>query len=109
MALGSLNILYMILIVLAIIGTVMIYIKKGNDITGNGIFSAVSLLGLIISWFNYTALPSNYTGSRIIALGWGILSLIAVIIKFTSKDKGSIARFVLTISVLGGLINLIFF
>ena len=109
MALGHLGILYVSLIVLSIIGIVMIYIKKGNDITGNGIFSAVSLLGLIISWFNYTALPSNYTGSRIIALGWGILALIAAIMKFTSKDKGSVARFILILSVLGGLINLIFF
>lgn len=109
MALGSLNILFMVLGALSIIGIIMIYIKKGNDITGNGIFSAVSLLGLIISWFVYTSLPSNYIGGQIIAIGWGILALIAAITKFTLKDRGNIARVILSISIFGGLINLFFF
>lgn len=103
MALGISKIIFIVLIILVILGQLFLYkiSRRHSVVIGN------ALLGLIISYMVFTSLPSNYTGQRGLSLFWGILALIALVLDLRTEDTLLISKIILTISVVGGIIQLL--
>lgn len=90
------------------LGITFLYVSK-NPKTKNTLFYLLMALSMFITFLNVTSLPSNYVMQKIIALGLGLISLIALIVKLKASQKTSVSNLLVAASVLSGLIYLFFF
>lgn len=67
MALGILSIIFIILVVAAVMLQVLLYKVTKNPKTNDWIFILNILLGVIVSFMAFSALPSNFIGQRAVA------------------------------------------
>ena len=104
MALGILNILYMILIIIAVVVQVLLY--KDKDESKNSIYIINMLFGIILAYLAYTSLPTNFTSQKIIALVFGIIPILAVILKSRDKSFITISKVMLSLSIIVGIVQL---
>lgn len=86
----------------------LLYVSKKPK-TKNTLFYLLMALSMFITFLNVTSLPSNYLMQKIIALGLGLISLIALIVKLKASQKTSVSNLLVSASVLSGLIYLFFF
>lgn len=105
MALGSLMILFIVLVILAVILQILLYKNNNRSKNSNMLFIINTIFSLFLSFMAFSALPSNFTGQKSLALAWGALGLLALILKFTSKTPTIISKLMLTISILGALVQ----
>lgn len=105
MALGVLNIFYIVLGVIGVGLQGFLYFGNEKFISNRVVFILNMLFGIIISYLVFTSLPSNYSLQRIMAILIGLISILAMIVRV--KDISSmVAKIMLSISVIGGLIQL---
>lgn len=102
MALGILVMIDIILLVLAIGLQVLLYKSKSN----NGIIIINMLFSLILSYLAFTALPTNFTIQRILAIVMGIVAVLAIVIKFRSEEFVLLSKIALSISIVVCLVLL---
>ena len=107
MALGILSIIFYILIIAAIILQVMLY-KKQSEKIETFIYWGNVLLALIMSALVYSSLPSNFIVQKVIAGVWGLLAIVGIFIKQRGQSHRLSSKLLLSVSVLGSLIHLIF-
>src|SRR5699024_5631638 len=102
MALGILKIVFIVLIILVVAGQFLLYKEywRRGAIIGN------TVLGIVISYMAFSALPSNYIGQKVLALVWGVIALIAFVLDLRSKASLLISKIMLTVSIVGGVIHL---
>lgn len=102
MALGILSIIFIVLFVLVVIGQFFLYSSQENQ------FWVIwnTLLGIVIAFMAYTSLPSNYVVQKTIALVWGIIALVAFILQLRNNETSMLVKVLLTISVVGGIVQL---
>ena len=103
MALGILKIVFIVLIILVVVGQFLLYRSHGK----RGAIIGNTVLGVIVSYMTFTSLPSNYTVQRGLALVWGIIALIAIMLDLRSKGTFLVSKIMLTISVVGGIVQLL--
>ncbi len=106
MALAILGIIFAVLGILAVIGQILLYKGTKNTKNDEWIFIANMVLGVIISVMVFTSLPSNFIGQKGIALLWAILAVIALPLKLKSPNLVMLSKVLVTISIVGGLIQL---
>ena len=106
MALGSLMIIFIILGIAAVLGQILLYKGIKKDRYNGWVFYFNMLLGIIISYLNYSSLPNNDFVPRGIALIWGFLAVIALPIKLKFPKLSNLSKALLTLSIGGGLIQL---
>lgn len=100
MALAYLMIFSIFLVILALGLQVFLYSR------GNGwAYGLNAGLGLLLSYLNYSALPTNYRGARLLALAWGVLGLLGLGLARTRAS--SLTRALMTLAVLGGILQLL--
>lgn len=104
MALGLLAVLFGVLLALAVILQLLLY--KRDD---NYIFLLNMVFGIIVSYLAFTGLPTNFTGSRIIALLWGLLAILAMVLRRKETLPITRGKRVINLAIVGGLIQLILF
>lgn len=98
------------LTVLTAVVLVLQYIKGGMYGRNNLVFISSALLAVLVSWIAGSALPDNYMLQRIVAYGWGLIAVLSVILKANKKsDYFTAARLLLTVSLVGGVLDLFFF
>lgn len=95
MALGILVIINVILLVLTIGLQVLLYKSKSS----NGIVIINMLFSLILSYLAFTALPTNFTIQRILAIVMAIVAVLAVVIKFRNAEFVLLSKIALSISI----------
>ncbi|WP_210469940.1 hypothetical protein [Sporosarcina sp. 6E9] len=105
MALGVLSIGFIILLITAIIIQILLYRRKSE--TGNSIFIINMLLGILLAYLAFTALPTNDTGQRALAIVWGVLAVFAVVLKLTIPKFMTKSKILLSIAIIVGLVKLI--
>lgn len=103
MALGFLKIIFIVILIMAVIGQFFLYMKGRSRIAL--IWNTV--LGIIISYLVYTSLPSNFTFQKVLALVWAIIAIVAFILDLRKKETLLISKIMLTVSVVGGIIQLL--
>lgn len=102
-----LGILYIILSILIIAGTILIYTVRKEDLY-NTFFIILSVLALITAFINFTSLPGNFLFKKIIALCLGVLAVIALLLRFLVKSQPAQEKLLLTVSAIAGVLYLFF-
>lgn len=105
MALGVLNIIFIVLGIIGIGLQGLLYMSNVKIISNKGIFILNMIFGLILAYTVFTALPSNYSTQRIIAVVVGSIGVIGMVLGFKDENL-MLGKFMLSISVFGGLIQL---
>lgn len=105
MALGYLKIFFIVMIITAVVLQILLY--SSNNKSNNLVFILNMLLGVFISFMVYTALPSNASGQKLAAASWGLMAILAFIIRLTTNKSSIISKVVITVAILGGLGQLI--
>ncbi|ARF16954.1 hypothetical protein [Sporosarcina ureae] len=95
MALGILEIMYIVLVILAVGIQVILYKSKSN----NSIIIINMLFGLLLSYLAFTSFPTNFTLQKTLAIVMGIVAILAVIIKFRSEELVILSKISLSISI----------
>ena len=103
MALGILAILFIAIMIVAIIIQFLLY--KNNNQSKNTIFIINVLFELGLSALVFSSLPSNYTGQRIVAGSFGVLAILAVLVKSKSSNL-IISKLMLSVAIIGSLVQL---
>lgn len=104
--LGALVITFVVMSVISIIGVLLLYLVK-NEKVKKVIFYLLTVWGMVIAWCNVLSIPELWTGSIVLAWALGALSVIALLIQLCmkSENKFKIARILVTISVVAGMID----
>lgn len=92
------------IIIATVILQILLYSNKKDT---NKIFILNFVLLLVISFITFTGLPSNYTMQRIIAVAWSALGVIALLLKSKGANAIGTSKILLTIAMVGGLIQMI--
>lgn len=106
MALGILQIIFIVLAVLAIVGQFLLYKPSKNEQLNQWIFLFNTLLAMGISFLIYSGLPSNFLGQKALAAGWGLVAIVAFLLKWKRANTLFFSKILLSISIIGGLIHL---
>lgn len=104
MALGVLWILFIVLAIIAIILQYLLY--KNNGTKQNTIFIGNAILGFILSYIAYTALPINLTGQRNLAIGLAVIIVVALLLRFVMKRYEIASKLLLSVAIVGSFIQL---
>ena len=105
-SLALLVIVFLVMIVVSAIGIIAIYLVR-NETIRKGLLYFLSVFGMFVAYCAVRSTPSYMTGSILISLGFGLLSVIAVLIQLCMKreNKFQIARILATVSVVAGMID----
>ena len=103
MALGMLMIVFIALFIIA--GLIQILLYRHGKKTKNGIFIANMILGVILSYLAFSALPTNFTGQRVVAIVWGALAVVALVLKLSNRFI-MVSKILLTVAIVGSLVQL---
>lgn len=101
------DVLLMIFTAIIIATVILQLLLYSNKKDTNKIFILNFVLLLVISFITFTGLPSNYTMQRIIAVAWSALGVIALLLKSKGANAIGTSKILLTIAMVGGLIQMI--
>lgn len=109
-ALGMLVITFVVMSVISVIGVILVYLVK-NEKVKKGIFYFLAVWGMVIAWCNVQSIPPMWTGEILLAWALGGLSVIALLIQLCLKKENrfAIARILVTVSVVAGMIDCFMF
>lgn len=99
MALGVLNILYIVLLIIGITIQVLLYTSKNKS--KNNIFISNLVFALILSYLVYTSLPTNYTDQKVLAIMLGGISIIGFFINLYAKKLLILSKIMISLSIIG--------
>lgn len=104
--LAMLLITFIVMSVVSVVGVVLMYLAK-NEKLKKGIFYFLCIWGMVITWCNILTIPEMLVGTMLLAFGLGALSVIALLIQLCLKkeNKFTVARILVTISVVAGMID----
>lgn len=110
MALGLLMILFIGMSVISGLGILFLYLIKDAQRKKRA-FYLLAVWGMIIAVISATSLPTNYLVSQLVAWGFGLLSVIGLLVhvKAKSQSQYNAAYLIVTISVVAGMIKLFMF
>ncbi len=109
MALGMLNILFCLTIFLSIFSIIIITIKNGTLLNKFWILILLVMYCLILSFINFTAVPSNYIINKTISVIFALCSVSALGLRSLKNNDNRFCRILLIISIVGNMIQLLFF
>lgn len=101
-------IMFTVLAVMSGLSITFLFLSKKPQVQ-NIFFYIVAVLGMFIAFISATSLPSNYTIEIIISWVFGILAVAGIILKVKSSQKDKVAKYLVTVSVILGLLKLFFF
>lgn len=107
MALGFLFLAFIIMSVLALVGTVLLFLVKKQR-TNDIILVIMAAYSMTIAYMNATAQPINFVGPQIFAWVVGLVAIGAVAFRFITKKPTQLARILVAASVVIGMYGLYF-
>lgn len=107
MALASLEIMFIVLIVVAIILQILLY--RSNNLSNNNIIFIVNMVFVfLLSYIAFTTFPINETGKRALSIVWPILAVVGIIMKIKTKQSPMASKLFLTVATVGALVQILF-
>ena len=105
-SLALLVIVFLVMSVVSVIGIISIYLVKSSAVR-KGLLYFLAIWGMVISVCAVKSTPFYMTGEILISLGFGLLSVLAILIQLCMKreKKFQIARILVTVSVVAGMID----
>ena len=107
MALGWLMILTVTISLLSIVGIILMLTVK-NEKYVNVVFVVNAIYSLILTYLHATSLPTNFHLHITIAYAFGLLTIIALILKFGLKKYEQAAKYIVILSIIGGVYGTFF-
>lgn len=107
MALATLFLLNTALIIIAVVLQYYLYVSRPGAKNSFMIFMINVIFAILLSGLAFTSLPSNYLGLRSIGAIWGSLAIIALVLKLVNKRFTMTSKILLTVAIVGGLIQLL--
>ncbi|MBP2000820.1 signal transduction histidine kinase [Paenibacillus shirakamiensis] len=102
---GELLILFVVIALASILFIGMLLAAKDAK-WRNIAFVLLVVMAILITFMNFTALPSNETTERMVAIVFGLLAVIGMLFKFRSEK---VANMLVTASVVLGMLQMFFF
>lgn len=109
MALGALGVLFCLIIILSILSILTVTIKKGALLNKFWILILVVMYCLVLSYLNFTAVPTNFIISKVISVLFALCSIAALGLRSLKNNDFKLSQLLLIISILGNTIQLWFF
>ena len=108
-SLALLVIVFVVMSVVSVIGLVAIYLVKSEP-ARKGILYFLSIWGIVIAYCAVRSTPPYMTGALFISVGFGLLSVLALLIQLCLKKENrfQIARILATVSVAAGMVDCFF-
>ena len=78
-----------------------------NEKYVNVVFGVNAVFSLILTYLHATSLPTNFYLEITIAYAFGVLTIIAVILKFGLKKYEQLAKYFVILSIIGGVFGII--
>lgn len=100
MALGTLMIINIILVIVAIGLQALLYKNKAT----NTIFIINMLFGILLAYMAYTSFPTNFTMQRTVAIVLGVLPILGSLIKLTSEKYIIVSKVMISLSIFGSIL-----
>ncbi|MDD6435463.1 MAG: hypothetical protein PUF77_03615 [Clostridiales bacterium] len=109
MALGLLLVLFMVMSVISVIGTVLMFLLKENK-WQKAVFYFMSVWGMVVAWMAADSYPTNFIRNQLIAWAFGALAVIAIFVQICVGGRKAFlaARFLTVASVFLGMTILFF-
>lgn len=104
MALGILEILYIIFIIIGIIIQILLYREKNES--KNNIFIINMLFVILLSYIAFTSFAINFTVERTLAIVFAVIALLAVGVKVKVEKLAILSKVMLSISIIGNFLLL---
>lgn len=95
--------MFIVIVIAGVVLQILLYKDKSDT---NTIFILNLILVVLVSYITFTALPSNYTIPRIIAIAWSAVALLALTLKSRSRESLNTSKILLTIAVLGSIVQM---
>lgn len=95
--------MFIVILIAAVVLQLLLYKDKSGCKT---VFILNIALVLVVSYITFTALPTNFGTQRFIAIGWSVLALLALVLKFRSKESLNTSKVLLTIAMLGAIVQM---
>lgn len=106
MALGILLVFFVTLFIIAVTCVILLFVAKKRK-TNRIIIWSSAIFGMFIGFISATSLPSNDWFEQCMAWGFGGISCIGLFYHYKRKDL--IAKILISISIILGIIQLFFF
>lgn len=107
MALGYLLILSIFILIVNILGISLLFLLKNQKLK-NILFYFLIIWSILITYINASSLPKNYLTQQIINWLFGLIPIIAIIVKIKRREKNNIPYILITLSILLGTFQLFF-
>ena len=95
--------------VISLLGILLLFLLKSEGAKKTAFYFLV-VWGMFIAVFRATGLPTNYIMEQLIAWGFGILSIAALLIRVRTKNTKLLlcANILVVVSVVAGMLKLFF-
>lgn len=107
-SLAALSIMSYIMIALALLGVVLLLVFRKAQVS-RVIISLMAMYGVLVAYINYTGSPSDFGTAKILALLWGAIGVLGMIVGVGSKKPNGFAKLLVAASVLIGIADIWFF
>ena len=104
MALGVLNIMYIVIVIVAIIVQILLYIKKYK--LNAAIFVINILFVFMTSVLAFSSLPSNFALQRVVAIAWAVIAILAALLRLRDEKFDFISKIMISIAMAGSIVQL---
>lgn len=101
-------IIFTALLISAFILQILMYSSTSESKKQQVILAINVTFVFLLSFFAFSSLPSNYTIEKSIAIVWPFIAVFAVLLKFKNASSPLNPKLILTIAMLGALIQAIF-
>lgn len=108
MALGSLEIFFLVLILVAIVLQILLYKNYKQSKSLNLVFIINMVFVILLSYIGYTALPVNFVGQKIMALAWLLIAIIGIQVKLKTNQSLMVSKLIFTVATVGALAQILF-
>lgn len=105
---AELLIIFVALTIISGLGIAFLFLSK-NEAVQKGLFYCVAVLGMGIAVISAQSYPSNYIIQQVISWCFGFLAIVGIVIKHTKPNNITLAKIIVALSVVLGLVKLFFF
>lgn len=104
--LGALVITFFAMSIVSIVAVALLYLSK-NDKVKKGLLYFLSVWAVILSYCGVLSTPEYLMTEILISLAWGVMGIAGLLTQLISKNenKFQIARVLITIAIIAGMID----
>lgn len=99
---------FIFLLVITFVLQFILFTTKDNTKKHRRTLIANLLLVFALSFLAFSSLPSNYVIQKAVVIIWPILSLASVAIEFKSDKPSNVSDMMMTVAIIGAIIQMLF-